>query len=360
MTDDVETPVDETVDVDAMMQDAMSETAEEVVTDDTDAPDEAAPEAESDEPAEALAAPDPESVPAEEPLAPFAFNAFKQSYEVPGLKFDAKRNAIVAESPQALDRLKQMLSHGREWEARGRQELVAIRRENETLRSQPHPEIEHAKTFMGEFDALMKMEPEQAVNLFAQLYQNYPLMQAKAERAYAERVMEQATRAQQPPEPEPEVIVEQAQAGAAELVQQMLQDQPWANPDALADITQYLQDPRTLDQYVLRATRDMPEHGIRAGQYVADWDRARELAEKFMHPYRRAHEQTATVQKTAAQSTKIAQQNAASLATAKPKARPVAPAAKPLTAPAPKLPSDQRSELMRDVWAKWKDTQRSR
>jgi len=322
-----------------------------------DAPEDDAPDAEAAPEGEVVAEADPVSAPEPAPEPePFTFKAFKQDYEVPGLKFDKATNSIRVDDPRGLDRLKQMLSHGREWEARGRQELVTLRKENETLKTQPHYEVESAKTYMGEMERAMQMPREDALQLFAAMYDQYPLMQARAERAYAERLIEHQRMASAPPEPDVDVIAEQAQAGAAELVQQMLQDQPWASPDVAAEITEYLQDPRTLDQYVARATRDLPELGIRAGQYVADWDRARELADRLAKPYRSAHERTATVQKQAAQTTKIAQQNAARLAQS-------APVKKPVAAPAKTAPREKpatRSDLMRDVWDTWKDVQRAR
>jgi hypothetical protein len=344
------------VDVDTMMADAMAETADAPGADasEADAPDApAAPEGEG--PADA-GAPD---VAAEVPPEPFTFKAFKQDYEVPGLRFDKAKNAIVVDDPRGLDRLRQMLSHGREWEARGRQELVQLRKENTLLREQPVAEIEQAKAYLAEIQQLMEMPVEDLAEWVMQARQHWPVMQAKAERAYAERLMAQAQAAQQPPEPDVEQVVEEARAGAEALVQDILQGQPWANPDIAAELTEFLQDPRTMDQWVLRANRDLPDMGIRAGQYVANWDAVRELVDRMTKPYRRAHEQTATVQQRAAQTTKVAQQNAAALATArKPAPKPAPPAAAKPT-PAPTRPQS-RAELMSEVWSVWKEQQRQR
>ena len=141
------------VDVESVMAEAMTETAAEsapVETDDTveasDAPVEAAEDAGEGE--DAPTAPEAVAEPPAE-LEPFTFKAFKQDYEVPGLRFDKAKNAIVVEDPRGLDRLRQMLSHGREWEARGRQELVQLRKENTLLREQPVAEIEQAKAYLA-------------------------------------------------------------------------------------------------------------------------------------------------------------------------------------------------------------------
>ena len=114
---------------------------------------------------------------------------------------------LTVQDDRGLERMKQLLSHGREWEARGRQELVALRKESQQLREQPHAEIEQAKVYMQEFEAMMTMEPEQLWQFISEARTNYPLMQAKAERAYAERLMDQARTANAPPEPPSPMMV---------------------------------------------------------------------------------------------------------------------------------------------------------
>ena len=355
----------ETDSVDVDMETALAEAfapepdpaATETPTEAPDAPVEASEDApEGDDTPEAPDA--PTEAPAVE-LEPFTFKAFKQDYEVPGLRFDKAKNAIVVEDARGLDRLRQMLSHGREWEARGRQELVQLRKENQLLQQQPVAEIEQAKAYLAEIQTLMEMPVEELAEWVMTARQHWPVMQAKAERQYAERLMEQARAAQQPPEPDVEQVVEEAQQGAAALVSELLTNQAWANPEIAAEITEFLSDPRTMDQWVLRANRDLPDMGIRAGQYVANWDAAREIVDRMTKPYRRAHEQTATVQQRAAQTTKVAQQNAAALASAKkPAPKPAPTAAKASTAPTDRPQS--RAELMSEVWSVWKDQQRQR
>lgn len=345
MTEDVSAPVEETVD-ELEPQSTGLEPVEAIAPDEGDETGEA--------PAEVVDTTPPADAPP--PPEPFTFKAFKQDYEVPGLAFDRATNAIVVQDPRGLDRLRQMLSHGREWEARGRQELVQLKRENETLRSQPHAELEHAKAYLAEFDALMGLDDESFLQRALLLKQQYPLLQAKAERAYAERVREQAAQMSRPPEPDVEVVMSEAQQGAQALVQELLQDQPWATPEIAAELTEYLQEPASLNQWIVRANRDLPEYGLRAGQYAADWDTARKLADRLLNPYRRAHDQvrtqTATVQQRAAETTKVARQNAAVLAQAKPAAK---PAPKTTPTPPPASAASSRSALMKDVWKTWQE-----
>lgn len=292
------------------------------------------------------------------PTTPFAFSAFRQEYAVPGTVFNPADRTIRFEDDRALNRMKQMLSHGREWEARGRQELVGLKRENEALRHQPVEEIEKARAFMQEWTHLMQMPPEELAAFLEAARTQWPLIEARAERAYAERLREQATMAQTPPEPDVEVIVEEVQHGAADLVEDYLANQPWATPDVRQTLVEYLQDRATMNQYVGRARTDMPDIGLRAGQYAADWDTARALVERMAKPYRDAHAQL-TAQQTAAtqklqQTTKIAAQNAATLAQAKPKA----PAPKPTPAPAAPRRSI-REEIAVNADRIWREVQAS-
>lgn len=357
---DAETPVDDTVDVDAMMQAAMTETDDDAAADDSAAtPDDEPTEAavgEADAPAGEVAPPH-ETTPTYEP---FTFKAFKQDYEVPGARFNRTTGTIEFQDERALLRMRQVLSQGREWEATGREDLAKARRELDTLRDQPHAEIEQAKVYLEEFQRLMELPVEDLAQWLMDARTQWPVMQAKAERAYAERLVQHAQAQHQAPEPDVDRVVEQAQSGAVELVQQMLQDQPWATPDIAQEIAEYLHDPRVMDQWVLRAKRDLPEHGVRAGQYVADWDTARALADRMVNPYRRAHAHSATVTQHAAQNTKIAQQNAASLAQAKPKARPAVPVAAASASKPAASRTSSRAALMQEVWDVWKDTQRQR
>lgn len=322
------TPVDDTVDDDSPETDAISAAVDASFEEGDDAPEDT-----PDEAPESVPSPDegPEAVAAvaPDPVEPFSFNAFKQRNEMPGLTWNPATKSIQVQDERGLERMKQLLSHGREWEARGRQELVALRKESQQLREQPHAEIEGAKVYMAEFEALMQMEPEQAWAFLQEARANYPLIQAKAERAYAERLMDQARTANAPPEPDVEMIVEQAQSGAAELVQELLQDQSWATPQLSAKVSAYLSDPRVLDQWVLRATRDLPDQGLRAGQYVANWDRARELVAEYTEPYRDAHGQRTAAARQLQTTQTAAKTNAAALSRAKPAPTPARPSRSP-------------------------------
>ena len=342
-------PVEDTVDeMDLDVTAALGSDAELQPPTPDDAPDDAPESVPSPDEGPEAAAVEPDV-----PPEPFAFNAFKQRQEMPGLVWDAKAKRITVQDDRGLERMKQLLSHGREWEARGRQELIALRKESQQLREQPHAEIEQAKVYMQEFEAMMQMEPEQLWAFISEARTNYPLMQAKAERAYAERLMEQARTANAPPEPDVELIAEQATSGAAELVQELLQDQSWASPQLAAKVSAYLSDPRTMDQWVLRATRDLPDQGLRAGQYVANWDRARELVAEYTEPYRDAHGQRTAAAKDLQTTQSAAHRNAASLSRAKPSA--ASPAAK-ASPPASSRPRPQ--DVVRDAMKVWSEMNR--
>lgn len=354
-----EMPVEETVDIEPAddVIDAVDETVVGEVVEDAPA-EEAAPE--GDAVAAVVEPPAPET-PA---LEPFAFNAFKQKYEVPGLAFDAKARAIVAQDDQSLGRLKQLLSHGREWEMRGRQELVSLRREVQTAKETGTAEQAAASAYLEEWQKMMDMPEENLVQFIMQARGQWPKVQADATLAHANKVLEQAQRAHEPPEPDVEMIVEEAGSGAAELVQEILADQPWASPELTAELTQFLQSRAVMNQWVGRATRDMPEIGARKGQYVADWNAAQALAEKFTKPYRDAHAKFGAQQSAAAQkivqTQSVAAQNAKALAQAKPPAK--APP-KALAASAPTKPmttAEVRAKIDREMDGMWQEQRRQR
>lgn len=361
-------PVDDTVDIDetddaATLASVAQDGPDDAPTDDAepaDAPDDAPAD---DAPAPvAEAAPEP---PAPDPVEPFAFNAFKQRYEVPGLAFNPKTHTITAEGPQAVQRLQQLLSHGREWEARGRQELVQTRRELQQVKETGSAETEAAKAYLSEWEKLMAMHPDDVAAYVVHAQASWPKIQAEATLKHAQQVLEQVKTAQQPPEPDVDAVVEDARSGAAELVQEFLQDQPWATPAVREKVTAFLQDIGTMNRWVARATRDMPEHGIRAGQYVAVWDDARALLDQYVAPYRDAHAQFATHQTAAAkqiqQTQTVAAQNAKALAQAKPVVRTPPRVASVVADDAPKLTTQEiRAKIDRDMDRAWEDQRRRR
>lgn len=359
-------PVDDTVDIDPAPSglDAIADAINSGGAPTPDAPDDApTADAPSDaEGPEAAAAPEPAPDPEPDPIEPFAFNAFKQRYEVPGLTFNPRTGTIQAESPQALERVKQLLSRGREWEAEGRYELKKLQAANHQLKAQPHEEIEKARVYLDEWNTLMQMSEEQLFQFLTTARGEWPKIEARAERAYAEKLYQQAQAAQQPPEPDVEQVVEHASHGAAELVQEFLHDQPWATPEMAASLTQFLNERRNMDHWVARATRDIPEQGLRKGQYVALWDDARQMLIDRTQPYRDAHAQYATRQTAAAQQIQktqtVAHQNAKALALVK-GTKPASVAPRPPTSSPPPT-RETRQDIIAEAFGTWREMKRAR
>lgn len=353
--------IDEGPDESALMAAADSINASDapVLTDDAPETDETTDSAPTD--AEGAEAKAPE--PAAPAFEPFAFNAFKQRYEVPGLKFDAKARAIVADDDRALERVKQMLSHGREWEARGRQELVQLRRENELIKTQPNPEVEQSKVFNAEFRRLMEEgADEDAAALVMAMRREWPLTQARALQAHAEKVYQHAQAANEPPAPDVEQVVSHASQEAAEFVRETLENEPWATPELVEQLTTWLNDRRNMNQWVARATRDLPDEGVRKGQYVALWDDARAMLDERTQPYRDAHAKFATQQTAAAEKIKttqsIAATNAKTLALVK---KPASPNAAPRAiTPAPTPKRGTRDDVIAEAFGTWREMKRAR
>jgi hypothetical protein len=177
-----------------------------------------------------------------------------------------------------------------------------------------------ASAYLAEWQKVLAL-PEQDFLAFAQAFrQNVPRLEAQAERAAAEQVLAQARQLQEPPEPDPETIIEQAQDGSAELVSQMLRGQPWADPTVEQELARLMQSPSVLGQFVYRAPEDVPQYGVRRGQWVADWDAARQLVVQYAQPYQRAHSlaerKVAEATTRATATAPVAQQNARVLAKA--------------------------------------------
>jgi hypothetical protein len=355
---ETEMPVEETVDIETVEPvDAFDAAADAINGEPVEAVEEAAPVEEEAAPV-AEAAPPAPAEPEAPALEPFAFNAFKQKYEVPGLAFDPKARAIVAQDDQSLGRLKQLLSHGREWEMRGRQELVALRREVQTVKETGTAEQAAAAAYLDEWQKMMQLPDDQLVQFIMGARASWPKVQAEATLAHANKLLEQAQRAHEPPEPDVELIVEEASNGAAELVQEILADQPWASPELRAELTQYLQDRAVMNQWVGRATRDMPEIGARRGQYVADWNAAQALVEKYAKPYRDAHAKFGAQQSTAAK--QIQQTQSVAVTNAKVQAKPARPAAPPARERSAPPKRETRDDIIAQAFGTWREMQRAR
>lgn len=342
LTDDDENPTVDTSDAEASFADDASAELDGAPVETTDEPDAPA----DDAPAVETATTEPVMP---EPV-PFAVNVFGKAYQLPGASFQAAQRQIQFASDKDFDRARQLLTKGREYETVGRQELQAARAELHRLKNEPDEEKTQAQVYLQEFRQLMTMSEQELYDFCSNARMNWPKIEAKADRAYAERLREQARTAATPPEPDVDVIVEQAQDGAAQFIQKTLANEPWATPDVCAELTTLLSDRSMLGQFVYRTDRDIPEYGVRAGQWVADWDRANALLMKLTQPYQRAattaQAATQRVQTTQA----VAQTNARSLA----RAKPPAPAAPPTKKPAPK-PRPQ--DVVRDAMAVWKGMQ---
>lgn len=293
---------------------------------------------------------------------PFAFKAENQWRAVPGTAWDPQRGTITVDSPAALEQLQKYLGMGFKYEQVTKPELFALRRQVTQLQQQASAEVEQAKVYLAEWKRMMEMPEEELAAFVLGARQEWPRIEARAERAVAERLLEQARAAQAPPEPDVESIVEEARTGAAHLVQEALHDQPWATPEVARELVEYLQDVQQMDQWVLRAQRDFPEMGIRAGQYVANWDTARAMLDRLTAGYRRAYGQLAQQQQQQAarvqQTSKVAAANAAAVAqaaTGRAPARPPAKAAAPARTPAARPPARQtKNDIIAEAFAQWR------
>lgn len=309
----------------------------------------------------APAAPPAAEAPARDPF-PFAFKAENQWRAVPGTQWDAERGTITVQSVEALEQLQKYLGMGFKYEQVTKPELFQLRRQVTQLQQQTSAEVEQAKTYLAEWKRMMELPEEELMAFVLGARQEWPRIEARAERAVAERLLEQARAAQAPPEPDVEAIVEEARSGAAQLVQEALHNQPWATPEVARELVEYLQDVQQMDQWVLRAARDLPEMGVRAGQYVANWDTARAMLDRLTAGYRRAYGQLAQQQQQQAArvqaTSRVAAANAAAVAQASTGRAPARAPAKAAPAPAARRPAPARPQTKNDIiaeaFAQWR------
>lgn len=365
-----ETPEIETEDVQGIAE-TVNETADapDVETDETahdETTDSAPTDAEGAEASAATPAPDAAAEPAPEPV-PFAVNVFGEAYQLPGAQFDRASGAIKFADERAFQRTCQLLTKGREFETRGQRTIQALQRDVENAKAAQSSEQLAAAEYLTQWQHMMdpRLTDDEVVQFVLASRPQWGQIEVRAQNAHLQRELERARQAPetQYEEPDHQTLVESAQAGAAELVADLLANEAWATPEARADIVALMQDETLLNQFVYRARQDMP-NGVRRGQWIADWDHAAKLAKSFMTPYQRAHQATASAQTQAAsriQATQnAAKTNARVLATAPSTTKPAARVAAPTTPARPMTTEEVRAKIDRDMDRTWDEHRRGR
>jgi len=286
---------------------------------------------------------------------PFGVNVHGQNYAIAGVTFDPAARTLAVADDRTFDRVRQLISKGREYETRGRQELTTAQREVQRVREEVNQETVKSTEYNKVFEQLMTRPIEEVAAMLGEWRTEWPRIQANAQVAYAERMMAQAQQAQQGEAPDVEMVVEQARSGVAEMVEQWLGNQPWASPTSRTELTALMSDVHTLDRFVGRAVRDDPTNGVRAGQYVADWDTARHILEQYARPYVGAHQSSTQAAHRAATTSAVATNNGKALAAAAAQRPAVAAPKKPAT---PATNAKSLSKQLDDDWSEIAATMR--
>lgn len=293
--------------------------------------------------------------------------------ELPGLLWDAQRKTLTVQDDASLQRLNQLLAQGRNYELGERQEAERWKNESRQLRQQ----VEQTKAdqsadqvaaaeYLAAVNELMGLDPEQLYAWCMEAKTNWPLLQARAERKYAEYLHTQARQPQAMPDVDIDTVVERMQVEVSTVVDQYLKEQPWASPDVIEKLTERLTDRQTMNRYAARANQDLPDIGAKKGQWLIDWDVVNQIADEFTQPYRGAHEKYAAQQQAAAtkvqQTQTIAAQNAKVLAQVKPAAKPAPAPLRTARAPgeAPLSDAEVRAKIDRDMERIERETFRKR
>ena len=330
--------------IEAATTELMDDTPADVNTDDvlTDDNTDDAPDA---APVDAVAA-----VEVETPkYVPFEIRTNAGTYVVPNSRFDEKAKTIAFDDSRSWQKFLNLCKEGREYQQSGKNALKEMRRALEQKEREPDEEKVQAQVYLQEFKALMTMSEQELYDFCMNARMNWPKIEAKAERQYAERLHQQARLAQEPPEPDVEQIVEEATNGVSRFIQQTLATEAWATDDVRDELTAILSDRNMLSQFVYKSPRDEPSFGVRRGQWVADWDKATEILTQLQKPYQRAAQATQTATQRVQTTQAVAQTNARALARAKPTTPPVAPQKK--AAPPRQRPQD----VVKDAMSVWRE-----
>lgn len=285
----------------------------------------------------------------------FGVNVHGQNYALQGVMFDPATRTLSAADDRTFDRVRQLITNGREYETRWRQELTQAQRKAVQIREEVNQETIKSSEYNKTFEQLMTRPIEEVAAMLGEWRTEWPRIQANAQVAYAERMMQQAQTAQQGEAPDVEMVIEQAQNGVAEMVEQVLADQPWATPEAKAELTALMSDVHTLDRFVARAQRDDPQNRIQAGQYVADWDTARQILQQYARPYLGAYQTSSQAAHRATATSAVATNNTKALAAA---AAQRAPSAAPKKSTSAAAKAKSLSKQLDDDWSEIAATMR--
>lgn len=349
--DDVTEPTE--LDDDASLETPDALDATEPVADDAESlpDDEAAPIEAAGEPPEPVA-------PAPEPV-PFSVRYRNREQPIDGVRFDPATKSLSFTDDASFDRVQKLLANGVEWTTEGRTKYNHLQNQLKQKDHEVHAELEQAKVYLDQWNQMMTMPEDQLAQMLIEARTQWPLLQAKAERAYAERLMTQAQQAQQPPEMDTDTVVEHAQSEIASHIAAVTKGLPWASAEAQRELTEAMQDVNVLNQIVGRARQDDPENGVRKGQWMIDWDRANALLQRFATPYERTASRESEAAKRVQGTQQVAERNAKALALAKPAAKPVAKRPAPNPSDRPMTTQEIRAKIDRDMKRKWDDMQRA-
>ena len=347
-----------------MTNDVMDLPAELDLTDDVDATDAAtlaesadAPDPVADATPDTDAAPTPDvaadatpaaATPTPAPVAePFVVQgANTRPYEIPGVTFDPTTKALQIADERAFQRVQTLLANGREYETAGRKQLQQAQRQIDSVRAEKSENETKAAFYVDQWQQMMTMPVDELAQMLSEARTQWPLLQAKAEQAWTQQLMTQQQQAAEGPAPDVEMIVEEARTGVQQLVPDVLGDQPWVTPETRERVVAWMSDVKRLDQFVMRATTDIPARNVRKGQYIADWDEATRMVQEYVTPYVDAHAARQQDAHRLTATSSVAANNAKTLAAAQ-KQRPTA-SNTPVASPAP---AKTLSRELDDDWA---------
>lgn len=237
-----------------------AEASEDVKDDATEASDTPAAEAAP----ETIAPPDPTPEPEPEP-EPLVIKASRKAVTIDGVK--RQKNGLLI-TPDSEKRVTDLLRRGLDAESVLVPENTQLRKALAQAEQATSAREKEFEAMVSQLDAILDGGPDAVVAFLEDYARQRPVLKAKAIEAAAHWKLEQAQRASQPdPEEYLDSIAQEARDVIGDRVRTKAQEAGLDKADADALVQRYA---NRLGAFVVQVPHDMPELGLRAGQYAVN------------------------------------------------------------------------------------------
>jgi len=237
-----------------------AEASEDVKDDATEASDAPAAEAAPENTAPPEPTPDPEPEP-----EPLVIKASRKAVTIDGVK--RQKNGLLI-TPDSEKRVTDLMRRGLDAESVLVPENTQLRKALAQAEQATSAREKEFEAMVSQLDAILDGGPDAVVAFLEDYARQRPVLKAKAIEAAANWKLEQAHRATQPdPEEYLDSIAQEARDVIGDRVRTKAQEAGLDKADADALVQRYA---NRLGAFVVQVPHDMPELGLRAGQYAVN------------------------------------------------------------------------------------------